>query len=365
MNPKILIIDNDQSIIEKLSVLLEGMGYECLVEGEGEACFARGKDENPALIILSVELPDVSGYLICKKIKEDKELRKIPLILISSEAKPKDFEKHRKLKVKANDYLSKPFSDSDMKIKVENLLGIQATREEYAELEVKVHDFLEDRMKLENKIEEQDNQILVLQEDLRSIGQERDEARERLSEELRALEGKHSVERKAILLKGKELHKEVEQLRKNFQEQQRNETVLRVELGKLGEDKSLLERRVSELEGLIREIEVLEKRLEQANAEKEKILKQFEKEAKDREQILKEKEALKKEMMGLQQSLEKSEQKLNRVRELVEKTRGLKTELKEIRNEKDRMKTEYEAQLDAIEEEGKGLRNQVERLQEE
>src|SRR5205823_11487504 len=66
----------------------------------------------PQAIVLCVELPRMSGYSICAKLKKDAQLKSIPLIITSAEATPETFEHHKKLKTRAEEYLKKPFAPS-------------------------------------------------------------------------------------------------------------------------------------------------------------------------------------------------------------------------------------------------------------
>ena len=100
---KALIIENDESYLKLISGTLAGFGFENLVVKKGEEAPELVKQELPDLIVLAIELPGVNGYIVCKRIKETEETKGIPLILISSEAKTEDFEKHRKLRIKAEE----------------------------------------------------------------------------------------------------------------------------------------------------------------------------------------------------------------------------------------------------------------------
>jgi CheY-like chemotaxis protein len=109
MAVKILLIESDAAFAAEMSRALEARGLESRVSADGKEGLELARDLRPDAVVLCVELPRMSGYSICQKLKKDDALKSIPLILTSSEATPETFEAHRKLKARADDYLIKPF----------------------------------------------------------------------------------------------------------------------------------------------------------------------------------------------------------------------------------------------------------------
>lgn len=107
---KILLIEGDSAFAQELSAALEARGIDARVTGDGKEGLELARVERPDLIVLCVELPKMSGYSVCNKLKKDDELKSIPLVVISAEATPETFEQHRKLKTRAEGYLIKPFA---------------------------------------------------------------------------------------------------------------------------------------------------------------------------------------------------------------------------------------------------------------
>jgi CheY-like chemotaxis protein len=124
MPKTILLIENDAPFAEEMSGALEAMGYQVRVTGDGKDGLDLARDLNPDAIVLCVELPKLSGYSICNKLKKDDALRSIPLILTSSEATEEVFEDHRKLKVRAEAYLIKPYVSATLLEKLSTLVGL-------------------------------------------------------------------------------------------------------------------------------------------------------------------------------------------------------------------------------------------------
>jgi CheY-like chemotaxis protein len=124
MPKTILIIENDAAFAEEMSGALDAMGYRVRTTGDGKDGLEIARDLRPDAIVLCVELPRLSGYSICNKLKKDEALRAIPLILTSSEATHEVFEEHRKLKVRAEDYLIKPYVSATLLERLSALIGV-------------------------------------------------------------------------------------------------------------------------------------------------------------------------------------------------------------------------------------------------
>lgn len=165
-----LIIDSDPNWRDLLGGLVSRRGGRVLQAASGKEGVSLAEKEHPDFIILSVELPDENGYVICKKIKGTPELKEIPLMMISQDATEEDFVRHQKLKVRADSYLKKPFSDEEFTTRVYNLIGFSAfgdvDEDQYGKLELQMHAFLQEQQALERRLEEKDQEIKILEEKL-------------------------------------------------------------------------------------------------------------------------------------------------------------------------------------------------------
>lgn len=110
---KILIIEDDTAIAELEKDYLEINGYTVLIEQDGSAGAARALDEDLDLIILDLMLPGMDGFEICKLIRDTKDT---PILMVS--AKKDDIDKIRGLGIGADDYITKPFSPSELVARV-------------------------------------------------------------------------------------------------------------------------------------------------------------------------------------------------------------------------------------------------------
>lgn len=120
----ILLIDAEQPFADQLAGSLTGRGFSVKLLDDGKDGLDFARDSRPDLIVLCVELPKMSGYSICNKLKKDNDLKGIPLIITSKEATPETFAQHKKLKTRAEDYLIKPFSDGELVEKIGALIPL-------------------------------------------------------------------------------------------------------------------------------------------------------------------------------------------------------------------------------------------------
>jgi len=110
---RILIIEDEVAIAELEKDYLELSGFEVEVEYTGDIGMERALSEDFDLIILDLMLPNMDGFEICKKIRE---VKNIPIIMVS--AKKEDIDKIRGLGLGADDYITKPFSPSELVARV-------------------------------------------------------------------------------------------------------------------------------------------------------------------------------------------------------------------------------------------------------
>lgn len=110
---KILIIEDEESIADLEKDYLELSGFEVEIENRGDIGLKKALDEEFDLLILDLMLPEVDGFEICKKVREKKNM---PIIMVS--AKKDDIDKIRGLGMGADDYMTKPFSPSELVARV-------------------------------------------------------------------------------------------------------------------------------------------------------------------------------------------------------------------------------------------------------
>jgi DNA-binding response OmpR family regulator len=133
---KILIVEDEQSIAELEKDYLELSGFDVTIENSGDTGLEKALTGEYKLIILDLMLPKVDGFEICKKVRQEKN---IPVIMVS--AKKDDIDKIRGLGLGADDYMTKPFSPSELVARVkahlaryERLLGSGIKENEIIEI---------------------------------------------------------------------------------------------------------------------------------------------------------------------------------------------------------------------------------------
>lgn len=104
---KILIVDDDKSLVDIITCGLEIKGFKVISACNGKKCMEKLKEEKISLLILDIKLPDKDGYEVIEEIRKDKKLKDIPVILISGAEQP-DTKRLEELGVK--EFLAKPFS---------------------------------------------------------------------------------------------------------------------------------------------------------------------------------------------------------------------------------------------------------------
>ena len=110
---RILIIEDELAIAELEKDYLELSDFQVDVETDGEIGAKKALEEDYDMLILDLMLPGVDGFDICRKVREKKEM---PIIMVSS--KNDDIDKIRGLGLGADDYITKPFSPSELVARV-------------------------------------------------------------------------------------------------------------------------------------------------------------------------------------------------------------------------------------------------------
>jgi DNA-binding response OmpR family regulator len=122
--PRILLIDDDPSLLEVLSLAFETEGYAVLRAADGTAGLALVKKERPAAIVSDVNMPGLDGFSLCRRLREAGD--HVPLILLTS--RDNDIDETLGLELGADDYIAKPFNTRVLLARVAALLRREALR---------------------------------------------------------------------------------------------------------------------------------------------------------------------------------------------------------------------------------------------
>jgi two-component system alkaline phosphatase synthesis response regulator PhoP len=130
---RILVVDDEESIVELIRYNLEKEGYSVATAADGDAAQKAVHDEPPDLIILDVMLPGKDGLFLCRTLQSDPKTRKIPIIMISARAD--EVDRILGLEMGADDYVTKPFSPRELLARVKARLRRERLKNEEKERE--------------------------------------------------------------------------------------------------------------------------------------------------------------------------------------------------------------------------------------
>lgn len=119
MNKKILVIDDDESILEALSLILEDEGYTIFTTSKGDQTYKKVAACSPDLIILDVLMSGSDGRTICKILKTDDATKTVPILMMSAHPSAKSSV----LECGAEAFIAKPFDTEELYKKVAELLS--------------------------------------------------------------------------------------------------------------------------------------------------------------------------------------------------------------------------------------------------
>ncbi|HHU53817.1 MAG TPA: response regulator transcription factor [Clostridiaceae bacterium] len=117
MSAKILVVDDEQNIVEILRENLEREGYETLAAYDGKTALELALSDDPDLILLDCMLPQMDGFDVCRKLRQE---TLVPIIMLT--AKSEEIDKVLGLELGADDYIVKPFSMREVMARVKALL---------------------------------------------------------------------------------------------------------------------------------------------------------------------------------------------------------------------------------------------------
>ncbi|WP_426355935.1 response regulator [Mammaliicoccus sciuri] len=118
MSQKVLVVDDEQSIVTLLKYNIEQAGYQVIVAYDGVQALEKVNEEKPDLVVLDVMLPEKDGIEVCKTIRSDKN--QVPILMLT--AKDDEFDRVLGLELGADDYMTKPFSPREVVARVKAIL---------------------------------------------------------------------------------------------------------------------------------------------------------------------------------------------------------------------------------------------------
>ena len=120
-NNTILVVDDSPTELQLLTAPLRAQGYTVITAADGEEAIEKATSERPRLILLDVIMPKKNGFQVCRQLKTTPETQDIKIIIISSKSQESD--RFWGLKQGADDYMIKPFDESDLIANVSKFLS--------------------------------------------------------------------------------------------------------------------------------------------------------------------------------------------------------------------------------------------------
>ena len=118
MSKKVLIVDDDPVIRMLVSEILESFGHSVTTLESGSSCLSSLKQDLPDVLILDLQMPDMTGLEVLKQLKADSRTSSVPVIMLSANS---DSENLSKDEIRADQYLQKPFNLSEFKKALEQV----------------------------------------------------------------------------------------------------------------------------------------------------------------------------------------------------------------------------------------------------
>ncbi|OGW91853.1 MAG: DNA-binding response regulator [Omnitrophica bacterium RIFCSPHIGHO2_02_FULL_63_14] len=117
---KILIVDDEKTIVEAVKYNLDKGGFRTLVASDGPKALELARQEKPDLILLDWMLPEMDGLAVCRILKQETKTKHIPVIMLTVKSEERD--KVMGLETGADDYVTKPFSARELVARVKAML---------------------------------------------------------------------------------------------------------------------------------------------------------------------------------------------------------------------------------------------------
>ena len=117
---KILIIDDSELMVKIITDILVEAGYQVISAPDGFKGIQKVREEKPDLVVLDVVMPGMSGFELCKTLRDDESNNLMPIIMLTSQDNEDD--KLTGLELGADDYITKPFNSRELLSRVKNTL---------------------------------------------------------------------------------------------------------------------------------------------------------------------------------------------------------------------------------------------------
>ena len=124
VNPIVLVVDDNPTNVELIRAQLKPFSYTLMCAYDGEEALEKVREQKPDLILLDLMMPKLSGYEVCKVLKNDPETQLIPIIIVTALRDLED--KLKSIELGADDFLIKPFNKLELTTRVRSLLRLKS-----------------------------------------------------------------------------------------------------------------------------------------------------------------------------------------------------------------------------------------------
>ena len=114
--PTILLVEDNEMNRDMLVRRLQRAGYQVATAGDGEAALIAMREQQPAVVLMDMNLPIKDGWTACREAQQDASIAEIPIIALTAHAMEED--KHRALEAGCSDYATKPVDFPDLLKKI-------------------------------------------------------------------------------------------------------------------------------------------------------------------------------------------------------------------------------------------------------
>jgi len=151
---KILVVDDTPRNVKLLADLLTVKGYAVVTAASGQEALDKIEREQPDLVVLDVVMPEMSGYEVCRKIREIPETRTLPVVMVTA-LDPSE-ERIKGIEAGADDFLTKPINQAELLARTKSLLRI---KELYDTVQAQAAELSDWNKTLQQRVEEQVTQL--------------------------------------------------------------------------------------------------------------------------------------------------------------------------------------------------------------
>ena len=145
---RVLVVEDERDVAELIRYNLTREGYDVVVAGTGSDAIKQAREVQPDLVLLDIMVPQVNGWEVCRRLKQDAETRAIPVIMVTGRVEEGD--KVLGFEMGADDYVTKPFSPRELVARVRAVA--RRGRREERPAQLKAGDLEIDRHRFEVRV---------------------------------------------------------------------------------------------------------------------------------------------------------------------------------------------------------------------